>query len=67
MKKALSAVFVCLWFMGQWAMAQATSSIEGSVKDSSGAPVFGAIVIVEGADGHRTGTPPSPTRRELSR
>jgi hypothetical protein len=53
MRKALSAVSVCLWFAGHLALAQGTYSIEGSVKDSSGAPVYGAVVMVEGANGER--------------
>src|SRR5260370_15775758 len=49
--KTLPATLVLLWLFGQWAMAQATGSIQGSVTDSSGAPILGAVVTVEGADG----------------
>jgi len=42
-----------LWCVGLVAMAQTTGSIQGSVTDSSGAPIWGAVVVVEGADGHR--------------
>jgi len=48
--KALPATLVLLWVFGQWAMAQATGSIQGSVTDSSGAPILGAVVTVEGPD-----------------
>jgi hypothetical protein len=51
MKKTLLAVLVFLCLVGQWAMAQATGSIHGSVTDSSSAPILGAVVTVEGADG----------------
>jgi len=50
-KKRISAIFVFLWLAGQWAMAQPTGWIQGSVTDSSGAPILGAVVTVEGADG----------------
>src|SRR5215469_3046296 len=46
-------VLFSLFLIGQAAMAQDTGSIQGSVSDSSGAPVFGAVVLVEGADGNR--------------
>ena len=49
--KMLPATLVLLWLFGQWAMAQATGSIQGSVTDSSGAPILGAVITVEGADG----------------
>jgi hypothetical protein len=51
MKKTLLAVLVFLCLVGQRAMAQATGSIHGSVTDSSSAPILGAVVTVEGADG----------------
>jgi hypothetical protein len=51
MKKTLPAALVLLWFFGQWAMAQATGSIQGKVTDSSNTPIFGAVVAVQGADG----------------
>ena len=47
------AVFMLLWCVGLVAMAQTTGSIQGSVTDSSSAPIWGAVVVVEGADGHR--------------
>lgn len=37
----------------QWAMAQSTGSIQGKVTDASGAPVLGAVITVEAADGTR--------------
>ena len=52
MKRTLPAVLVFLWVFGQWAMAQATGSIQGNVTDSSDTPIFGAVVTVEGADGN---------------
>ena len=51
MRKTLPAVLVFLCLVGQWAMAQATGSIQGSVTDSSNAPILGAVVTVEGSDG----------------
>jgi Carboxypeptidase regulatory-like domain len=52
-RKTLLSIFVLLSFAGQWAIAQGTGSIQGTVTDSSGAPIFGAVVAVEGADGNR--------------
>jgi len=52
MNKTLTAVLVFLWFFGQWAMAQATGSIQGKVTDSSTTPIFGAVVTVQDADGN---------------
>jgi len=37
-------------------MAQDTGSIQGTASDSSGAPIFGAVVAVEGANGNRSMT-----------
>lgn len=56
MKRAIPGIVVSLSFAGQWAVAQDTGSILGTVTDSSGAPVFGAVVVVEGADGNRHST-----------
>jgi hypothetical protein len=39
--------------MGRSAMAQDIGSIQGNVADSSGAPILGAVVTVEGMDGSR--------------
>jgi hypothetical protein len=47
------AIFVLLSFAWQRAVAQDTGSIQGTVTDSSGAPIFGAVVAVDGADGNR--------------
>jgi len=47
------AIFVLQLFAAQWAIAQDTGSIQGTATDSSGAPIFGAVVAVEGADGNR--------------
>ncbi len=47
------AVFILLWCVGLAAIAQTDDSIQGSVTDSSSAPILGAVVVVEGADGHR--------------
>lgn len=47
----ITLVFMCL--AAQWAMAQSTGSIQGKVTDTSGTPVFGAVITVEGADGTR--------------
>ena len=51
-QKTRLSIFVLLSFAGQWAMAQDTGAIQGTVTDSSGAPIFGAVVAVEGADGN---------------
>jgi len=55
-KEVLPAVLACLCFAGQLAMAQATGSIQGNVTDSSGAPVFAAVVSVEDTGGNRRTT-----------
>ena len=49
----LLAIPILLAFAAQWAIAQNTGSIQGIVQDSSGAPIFGAVVAIEGADGNR--------------
>jgi Carboxypeptidase regulatory-like domain len=51
-RKAIPAIAVFLWLAGHWAMAQATGCIEGSVTDATGAPILGAVVTVQGADGN---------------
>jgi hypothetical protein len=38
-------------FAGQCAVAQDTGSIQGKVTDTSGAPMLGAVVTVNGTDG----------------
>jgi hypothetical protein len=55
-KKTLAAILVFLSLSAQWVMAQATRSIQGTVTDSSGARIFGAVVAVEGPDGSRSMT-----------
>jgi Carboxypeptidase regulatory-like domain len=54
----INFVALALLFAGQCTLARATGSIEGKVTDSSGAPVLGAVVAVQGPDGdsHRTVT-----------
>jgi len=47
------AIFVLLLLGVQGAIAQDTGSIQGTAADSSGAPIFGAVVAVVGADGNR--------------
>jgi len=47
------ATLTLLWFVGLVATAQTTGAIQGSVTDSSSAPIWGAVVVVEGANGHR--------------
>ena len=56
LKKTLAAILVFLSLSAQWVMAQATGSIQGTVTDSSGARIFGAVVAVEGPDGSRSMT-----------
>jgi hypothetical protein len=45
------ALLIFLWCAAPPAVAQEPGSIQGNVTDSSGAPVFGAVVIVEGGEG----------------
>ena len=45
---------LALTFGVQSAPAQATGSIQGQVTDPSGAPIFGAVVTVEGSGGSNT-------------
>ncbi|PWU09180.1 MAG: hypothetical protein C5B51_06595, partial [Terriglobia bacterium] len=54
--RRLFALVVLLASAGQWAVAQDTGAIQGTVTDSSGAPIFGAVVAVESADGNRSMT-----------
>jgi hypothetical protein len=54
-RKTLTAILVFL-SLSAWAIAQGTGSIRGTVSDSSGARIFGAVVAVEGADGSRNMT-----------
>ncbi len=49
-KNIVLTIVVSLWLVGRGAMAQATGSIQGSVTDSSGGPILGAVVTVQGAD-----------------
>jgi Carboxypeptidase regulatory-like domain len=51
-KKTGPAILVFLWLAGQWAVAQSTGGIQGTVTDSTGAPILGAVVTVKGADGN---------------
>lgn len=55
-KRTTLAIFVVLSLAGEWAIAQDAGSIQGTVRDSSGAPVFGAVVSVDGAGGNRSTT-----------
>ena len=50
------AAFMLPWCAGLVAQTQTTGSIQGNVTDSSSAPIWGAVVVVEGADGHRFST-----------
>jgi Carboxypeptidase regulatory-like domain len=50
--KTLPASFVLVVFAGQWVLAPPAGSIRGSVTDSSGAPILGAVVTAEGAAGN---------------
>jgi Carboxypeptidase regulatory-like domain len=56
MKTALRASLAFLWFAGQLALAQATGSIQGHVTDSSGTPIYAAVVTVEDTGGNRHAT-----------
>lgn len=50
---AVPAALVFLWCASSPAMAQETGFIQGKVTDSSGAPIYGALVIVKGANGNQ--------------
>jgi hypothetical protein len=54
--ETLPASFVLVMLAGQGVMAQPAGSIRGSVLDSSGAPILGAVVTAEGANGNRSVT-----------
>src|SRR5437870_1931189 len=49
---ALTLAALAILFAGRCALAQATGSIQGKVTDSSGAPILGAVVAIQGADGN---------------
>jgi hypothetical protein len=49
---ALTLTALVILFAGRCAVAQATGSIQGKVTDSSGAPILGAVVAIQGADGN---------------
>src|SRR5260370_16276066 len=49
---ALTLTALAILFAGRCALAQATGSIQGKVTDSSGAPILGAVVAIQGADGN---------------
>lgn len=49
---ALNLTALAIVFAGRCALAQATGSIHGKVTDSSDAPILGAVVAVQGADGN---------------
>jgi hypothetical protein len=53
MKKVLPATSLFLWLAGQLAIAQSSGSIQGNVTDSSGAPIFAAVITVEDAAGNQ--------------
>jgi hypothetical protein len=56
LRKTLTAILMFLSLSAQSVMAQTTGSIRGFVTDSSGAPIFGAVVMVESAGGSRNTT-----------
>src|SRR5258708_27226012 len=53
-RAVLWLTILVLLFGAQSAPAQEAGSIQGKVTDSSGAPIFGAVVTVEGGGGSRT-------------
>ena len=53
MNCAIPATLALICCAGSAALAQEPGSIEGKVTDSSGSPVYGAIVVVENAQGAR--------------
>ncbi len=52
MRSAIPPALAFLWCAGP-AIAQETGFIQGKVTDSSNAPIHGAVVIIEGANGSR--------------
>jgi hypothetical protein len=56
MKTLLAACLGVVCLAGQSAIAQDTGSIQGRATDPSGAPVYGALVVVEGGSGVRRTT-----------
>ncbi len=50
--RGLNLIALAILFAGRCALAQATGSIHGKVTDSSGAPILGAVVALQGADGN---------------
>src|SRR5260370_37319085 len=53
-RAVLWLTILVLLFGAQSAPAQEAGSIQGKVTDSSGAPIFGAVVTVEGGGGSKT-------------
>src|SRR3954451_2004713 len=51
MRSALPAVLAFLWCAGSPAIAEEAAFIQGKATDSSGAPIYGALVFVKRADG----------------
>ena len=49
----LLPILTLLLLVAPGAISQETGSIQGTATDSSGAPIFGAVVAIEGADGNR--------------
>jgi hypothetical protein len=52
----MRAVIALLSLIGPWAMAQDTAWIRGDVTDSSGTPVYGAVVMIQGPNGTQNPT-----------
>ena len=48
-----AATLLFVWLGGRLAIAQSTGWIQGNVTDSSGAPIFAAVVVIEDGDGNR--------------
>lgn len=57
---ALDAVVLALGLAGVAAVAQPDGSIQGTVTDSSGSSILGAVVTAEGADGNSRTTVTDP-------
>ena len=53
MRRTASAALFFAWVIVGCALAQDAGSIQGTVTDSSGAPVLGAVVVVEDPNGNR--------------
>lgn len=52
----LRVILGVAWLAGQWAIAQATGTIQGKVTDVSGAAILGAVVTIQAENGNQRTT-----------